>query len=266
MTDASQIWDPSSYNRNAGFVSQLGADVVELLAPQPGERVLDLGCGEGTLAEALLKAGCKVVGVDASPPLVEAARARGVQAFVADGEALTFDREFDAVFSNAALHWMRDADAVVQGVYKALVPGGRFVAEMGGFGCVAKIRAALAQVLAGYGIDANARDPWYFPSAEEYAQRLERAGFCVRSIALFDRPTPLPTGVEGWLATFAQTQLAGLSAEQSASALREVRQVLAPQLCGPSGWFADYVRLRFAADKPAQPTAAALKSRRQPRR
>lgn len=250
MTRASQTWDPSAYNHNAGFVSQLGAGVIELLAPRAGERILDLGCGEGALAEVLQNAGCKVIGVDASPELVAAARARGVQAFVADGEALAFDREFDAVFSNAALHWMRDADAVLQGVYRALVPGGRFVAEMGGYGCVAKIREALAQVLAHYGIDANARDPWYFPSAEEYAGRLERAGFRVRSIVLFDRPTPLPTGVEGWLATFAQTQLAGLSAQQARAALSEVRQVLEPQLCGPNGWFADYVRLRFAADKP----------------
>jgi SAM-dependent methyltransferase len=251
MSSAKQTWDPSSYNRNAGFVSELGAGVVELLAPQPGERVLDLGCGEGTLAQAIQQAGCKVVGVDASAPLVEAARARGVEAQVANAEALAFDNEFEAVFSNAALHWMRDADAVLRGVYKALVPGGRFVAEMGGYGCVAKIRAALAQVLAKYDIDANAREPWYFPSAEEYRQRLERAGFRVRSIVLFDRPTPLPTGVKGWLATFAQTQLAGLSTSQISNALSEARTILQPQLCGPDGWFADYTRLRFAADKPA---------------
>lgn len=245
-----QTWDPGAYNRNAGFVSKLGVGVVELLAPQPGERILDLGCGEGALAEVLQGAGCEVLGVDASPQLVAAAQARGVNAEVGDGEALAFDRAFDAVFSNAALHWMRDADAVLAGVYKALVPGGRFVAEMGGHGCVAKIRAALAQVLARYGVDAAARDPWYFPSAEEYGARLERAGFRVRSIVLFDRPTPLPTGVEGWLATFAQTQLAGLSAEQTASALRETQALLEPQLRGPDGvWRADYTRLRFAADK-----------------
>jgi SAM-dependent methyltransferase len=251
MTNAKQTWDPHSYVHNAGFVSELGAAVVELLAPQPGERILDLGCGEGTLAQALQAKGCKVIGVDASAPLVAAARAREVEAFVASGEALTFEAEFDAVFSNAALHWMRDADAVLRGVYKALVPGGRFVAEMGGYGCVAKIRAALAEVLAKYGIDAGAREPWYFPSAEEYAGRLERAGFRVRSIVLFERPTPLPTGVDGWLATFAQTQLAGLSPAQTTSVLHEVCTLLEPQLQGPSGWFADYTRLRFAADKPS---------------
>ena len=252
MTTAKQTWDPTSYNHNAGFVSALGAGVVELLAPQRGERILDLGCGEGTLAQELQAAGCQVTGVDASAELVTAARARGVNALVMQGEALTFDRDFDAVFSNAALHWMRDANSVLNGVYKALVPGGRFVAEMGGYACVAKIRAALADVLVSYGIDANARDPWYFPSAEEYADRLERAGFRVRSIALFDRPTPLPTGVEGWLATFARTQLAGLSPEQTSAALGETCKLLEPQLRGPDGILrADYTRLRFAAEKPA---------------
>jgi len=252
MTTAAQTWDASSYNHNAGFVSELGAGVVELLAPQPGERILDLGCGEGTLAAALQAAGCQVVGVDSSEALVAAARARGVDARVANGEALTFDSDLDAVFSNAALHWMRDADAVLQGVHKALVPGGRFVAEMGGYGCVAKIRAALAEVLTRYDIDARARDPWYFPSAQEYSERLERAGFRVRSIVLFERPTPLPTGVEGWLATFARTQLAGLTPEQTSSALAETRALLEPQLKGTDGiWRADYTRLRFAADKPA---------------
>jgi SAM-dependent methyltransferase len=251
MATSNQTWDPRSYVHNAGFVSALGTGVVELLAAQPGERVLDLGCGEGTLAQALQEAGCQVVGVDASAQLVEAARARGVHALVANGEALSFDGAFDAVFSNAALHWMRDADAVIQGVYRALVPGGRFVAEMGGYGCVAKIRAALTEVLARRGIDASTRDPWYFPSAEEYAQRLTRAGFRVRCIELFDRPTPLPTGVDGWLATFAQAQLAGLSPAQNASALVELRTLLEPQLYGPDGWVADYTRLRFAADKPA---------------
>jgi SAM-dependent methyltransferase len=247
-----QTWDPNSYAHNAAFVPELGAGVLQLLAPQKGERVLDLGCGDGALTVDLVHAGCKVVGVDASPALIEAARARGLDAHVKNGEALDFEQAFDAVFSNAALHWMRrDPDAVLRGVYRALVPGGRFVAELGGYGCVAKIRAGLAEVLARYGIDAAARDPWYFPSAEEYGARLEKAGFRIRQLALFDRPTPLPTGVEGWLATFAKTQLAGLDAAQTRKVLGEVKDVLEPQLLGPDGWTADYTRLRFAADKPA---------------
>src|SRR4051794_22877021 len=131
-----QTWDPKSYAHNAGFVAELGGGVLQLLAAQPGERVLDLGCGDGVLTEQLMRAGCKVVGVDSSAPQIEAAKARGLQALVVSGEALSFDSEFDAVFSNAALHWMRDADAVISGVYRALVPGGRFVAEMGGYGNV----------------------------------------------------------------------------------------------------------------------------------
>jgi SAM-dependent methyltransferase len=251
MSASEQSWDPQAYVRHAGFVSELGAGVVELLAAQPGERVLDLGCGEGSLALTLMAGGCEVVGADASAQFVEAARARGVDAVVADGEALRFDSEFDAVFSNAALHWMRDADAVVAGVFRALRPRGRFVAELGGAGCVARIRGALSEVLERHGVDAAARDPWYFPSAEEYGSRLARAGFRVREIALFERPTPLPTGVDGWLATFAQSFLVGLSPEEASQVVRETRALLEPQLCGPNGWVADYVRLRFAADKPA---------------
>ena len=253
MPTLAQTWDPKSYARNASFVPELAGGVMQLLAAQPGERVLDLGCGDGVLTEQLLRAGCKVLGVDSSAPLIEAAKARGLPAFVVSGEALSFDHEFEAVFSNAALHWMRDADAVITGVYRALAAGGRFVAEMGGQGNVARIRAAVGEALARRGIDvaSTGRDPWYFPSVPEYSDKLERAGFRVRSIELFDRPTPLPTGIEGWLATFAQSQLAGLGVSTAAEVLKDVVELLEPQLHGPNGWFADYVRLRFAADKPA---------------
>jgi SAM-dependent methyltransferase len=249
MSPVTQTWDPKSYAHNAGFVAELGEGAMQVLAAQPGERVLDLGCGDGVLTEQLARAGCMVVGVDASAPQIEAARARGLQAFVMSGEALSYDNEFDAVFSNAALHWMPDADAVIRGVHRALVPGGRFVAELGGHGNVARIRAALAEALTRRGIEVVS--PWYFPSIEEYAEKLTAAGFSVRSIELFDRPTPLPTGIEGWLATFAQSQLAGLGESDAAAVLKDVVALLEPQLHGPNGWLADYVRLRFAADKPA---------------
>src|SRR6185312_17463388 len=172
---AAQTWDPKSYAHNAGFVAELGGGVMQLLAAKPGERVLDLGCGDGVLTEQLARAGCQVVGVDSSAPQIEAVVARGLTAFAVSGEALSFDNAFDAVFSNAALHWMRDADAVIGGVYHALVPGGRFVAEMGGHGNVARIRAAVDEALARRGVAVV--HPWYFPSAEEYSQKLTAAGF-----------------------------------------------------------------------------------------
>jgi SAM-dependent methyltransferase len=246
-----QVWDPKAYQHNAGFVAVLGEPVLRLLAAKPGEHVLDLGCGDGVLTARLLQAGCQVLGVDTSAEQIAAAQARGLPARVQSGEALDYVAGFDAVFSNAALHWMRDADAVVRGVYRALRPGGRFVAECGGYGCVAKIRGALGAALARRGLDAQAVDPWYFPSAEEYAQRLQRAGFVVRSIALIPRPTPLPTGLAGWLGTFAQTQLAAVDVAERAALIAEVCAQLEGELLGPEGWSADYVRLRFAADKPA---------------
>ena len=243
-----QVWDPDRYAAHARFVSDLGAPVVELLAPRPGERILDVGCGDGALTEKLLAAGCRVVAVDASPEQVRAARARGLDARVADAAALGFHGEFDAAFSNAALHWIRDPDAALASIHRALAPGGRLVAELGGHGCVASIRAAFGEVLARRGIDAERLNPWYFPTAEEYRERLDAAGFDVDSIRLFPRPTPLPSDVTDWLETFAQPYLAGVPEADRPAVLREMRERLEPVLRTPDGgWVADYVRLRFAA-------------------
>jgi len=245
---ATQTWDPAQYARNARFVSDLGSPVVELLAPKPGERILDLGCGDGVLTKKLAEMGCEVVGVDSSPAQVEAARQLGLDARVLSGETLPFHEEFDAVFSNAVLHWIKNADPMIAAVHRTLRPMGRFVAECGGSGCVHKVRTALVQALDRRGIDGESRVPWYFPTPGDYASRLERAGFRVDSIALIPRPTPLPGDIIPWLETFGQSFLHALPAAERQKYLEEVRSVLEPQLRDASGtWVADYVRLRFAA-------------------
>jgi SAM-dependent methyltransferase len=246
-----QTWDPDRYARNARFVSDLGAAVFELLAPRPGERILDLGCGEGALTEKLVAAGGHVLGIDSSREQVEAACARGLDARVGDGEALAFDGEFDAVFSNAALHWM-SPDRVIDGVWRALRAGGRFVGEFGGHGCVGGIKAAIIAALDRRGIDGASLDPWYFPTDGEYAERLRARGFDVRSSALIPRPTPLPGDIGAWMETFGESFLSGVPEGERTALIDEVREVLRPTFCNPDGtWWADYVRLRFSALKPA---------------
>lgn len=245
---SAQTWDPELYARNARFVSDLGAAVLDLLAPRPGERILDVGCGDGLLTRQLVDLGCDVVAVDASAAQIAAARQRGIDAHVINADALPFEGEFDAVFSNAALHWIKNADAPIAGVYRSLKPDGRFVAECGGDGCVQTIRAALVQVLERRGIDGEARVPWYFPTVDDYTAKLERAGFQVDSIALIPRPTPLPGDVVQWLETFAHSFVHGFTERERAEYFAEVRAILDPQLRDGSGtWVADYVRLRFKA-------------------
>jgi len=245
-----QTWDPASYARNARFVSDLGSPVLELLAPKPGERILDLGCGDGVLTKKIADIGCDVVAVDSSAAFIESARTLGLTAHVVDAVALPYREEFDAVFSNAVLHWIKRADEMIAGVHRSLRPGGRFVAECGGFGCVDKIRRALVEALDKRGIEGESRVPWYFPTPGDYATRLERAGFRVDSIALIPRPTPLPGDITGFLETFGMCFLEGLAGRDRREYLQEVRSVLEPQLVNEAGvWIADYVRLRFAATR-----------------
>ena len=246
-----QTWDPATYARNARFVSDLGAPVLELLAPKAGERILDLGCGDGVLTKKLVDLGCDVVAVDSSAPQVAAARKLGLDARVMDAAALPFADEFDAVFSNAVLHWIKRADPMIAAVYRALKPGGRFVAECGGYGCVDTIKTALIAAMNRRGVDGEALVPWYYPTPGDYATRLERAGFRVDSIALIPRPTPLPGDIVDWLQTFALGFLQALPDAERTEYLGEVRDALEPQLRDGTGtWVADYVRLRFAATRP----------------
>jgi SAM-dependent methyltransferase len=245
-----QNWDTQAYEDNGAFVHELAARVLEWLAPQQGEEILDLGCGDGQLSKRLATGGATVRGVDASPEMVESARSRGVAAEQGNAEALPFDdARFDAVFSNAVLHWVHDQDAMMGEVRRVLRPGGRFVAEMGGHGNIAAIRVALMAVLARHGYGDREDGVNYYPTAEAYTQRLNRHGFQVQRIALIPRPTPLPAGgIKGWLRTFRSGVLAGLPLEIRETVVEETAALLEPALRDEAGnWVADYVRLRFVA-------------------
>lgn len=253
MTDISkQYWSAERYAEAAHFVPALGAPVVELLAPAPGEHILDLGCGDGVLTEKIATTGAKVVAVDAAPDMVAAACKRGLDARVLPGQDLDFEAVFDAVFSNAALHWMRPPEKIIAGVYRALRPGGRFVAEMGGHNNTAAIMVALRAVVGHRGLDARRLSPWYFPSAEAYRNKLEAAGFVVDEIRIIPRPTLLTAGLEAWLDAFTEDFFGALPPSDRLAARNEVVELLQPILMDENGnWIADYVRLRFRAFRPS---------------
>lgn len=244
-------WNAEAYARDARYVADLAADLIDLLAPQPGETILDLGCGDGGMTEKLAASGAHVIGVDASPDMIALARARGLDARQMDGQKLNFEASFDAVFSNAALHWMPDAEAVAAGVARALKPGGRFVAELGGAGNVAGIVAALEAVLREHRLDPAEGFTWYFPTPENHAALLRRHGFEMQDIRLFDRPTKVEMGMDGWLGMFGTPYLDRLPVEARGAAVATMVERLAETHRDDDGlWWADHVRLRFTARKP----------------
>lgn len=245
-----QTWDPEAYARDGAFVHGLAGGVLEWLAARPGESILDLGCGDGQLTARIAAIGVDVRGLDASAAMVAAARQRGISAVNANAERLPFpDAAFDAVFSNAALHWVRDHDSMMAEVHRVLKPGGRFVAEMGGHGNIAAIRVGLMAVLGRHGFGDAEDGVNYYPTPEAYSRRLEQHGFKVDRIALIPRPTPLEkTGMEGWLRTFRRGVLEKLPEALRTTVVHECCALLAPALRDEDGnWVADYVRLRFAA-------------------
>ncbi len=246
-----QSWDPERYQQAACFVPTLGEPLLDLLNPRPGMRILDVGCGNGTLTRKLIERGADVIGIDASPSMVDAARRNGIDAYLADAHEMDFSEAFHAVFSNAALHWMtRNPGQVVQNIYQALKPGGRFVAEMGCEGNIAIIRACMQEALQPFGLHLDALSPKFFPSEMEYRQMLEDAGFTVELMTRFERPTPLPEGIRGWLSVFAVGVLNALADDEREPFIQRVEALAKPRLYGEQGWWADYVRLRFVALKP----------------
>jgi SAM-dependent methyltransferase len=244
-------WDPERYRRHAAFVPALAGPILDWLDWQPGERILDLGCGDGVLGAHLAGQKVEIYGCDRSPRQAGAARANGLlRTVVADGAALPFGPVFDAVFSNAALHWMRPPDAVAASIANALRPGGRMVAEMGGAGNVAVVRAALHESLRGEGIDPAGVDPWYFPDPPAYRAVLAGAGLTVERIELVERPTAIPGALADWVETLASPFCAAVAPDRCRAFLAAVTEQAAPALkSADGGWTLDYVRLRVRAVK-----------------
>jgi SAM-dependent methyltransferase len=238
-------WDAADYAKVGGFVAELGAAALDLLDPKPGERILDVGCGEGTLSLKIIDRGAEVVGVDNSPEMVAAARERGVYAERLDAAEMTFDREFDAAFSNATLHWVLDKERAAKAIFRALRLGARFAGEMGGEGNLARLREALDDelVLRGYVPPVEASN-WY-ASADEFADIYEAAGFTQIDARLIDRPTPIEHGVAAWVITFRKGWLdrAGVPEEERFEIGASVADRVGSNI-------ADYVRLRFIMRKP----------------
>ncbi len=245
-----QTWDAKDYGKNAAFVHGLASGVLEWLDAKAAEDILDLGSGDGQLTQRIAATGARVVGVDISPEMVAAARTRGIDARESSAEQLTFaDQSFDAVFSNAALHWVRGQDAMMAEVRRVLRTGGRFVAEMGGHGNVAAIRVGFMATLAKHGFSDREDGENYYSTPEAYSRRLVCQGFQVERIAMIPRPTPLPeSGMEGWLRTFRRGVLSTLPEAVREAVVKETAELLAPVLRDEDGnWTADYIRLRFVA-------------------
>lgn len=243
-TSTSQ-WDAADYAKVGGFVPALGQAALDLLDPQPGEEILDVGCGDGALTLKIREAAAHVVGIDNSESMIAAARAKGLDARLMDAAELKFSEGFDAAFSNATLHWILAKDRAARAIWFALRPGGRFVGEMGGRGNLARLREALDDVLVlrGYGPPTYASN-WY-PSVDEFVETYERAGFKDIDARLIERPTPLEHGVAPWVLTFRAGWL------DRAGVPHEERQSIADEVATHVGTnTADYVRLRFEMRKP----------------
>ena len=238
-------WDAVAYRRVGAFVPALGEAALDLLDPQPGERILDIGCGDGTLTARIVERGARVVGIDSSDSMIEAARARGLDARLMSVADMGFNGDFDAAFSNATLHWVLEKERAARAIWFALTPGGRFAGEFGGEGNLQRLREALDEELVGRGYLPPVEAANWYPSAEEFTALYERAGFTAVDARLIERPTPLDYGVEGWVTVFRAGWLdrAGVPVEERPALAEAVARRV-----GSSN--ADYVRLRFIMRKP----------------
>ncbi len=249
------LWDAALYDSRHSFVWQRGAELLDLLNPRPGEFILDLGCGPGRLTERIAAAGAETLGLDSSPEMIrEAIKLHpGLRFEVGDGRDFNFNRRFDAVFSNAALHWIREPERVVHSIAKSLRPEGRFVAEFGGKGNISRVVEAFYLVLRETGFAAGPQaNPWYFPSIAEYSAVLERHGLETTLAELFSRPSPLEDGRAGlrnWLKVFGGAFCSRVPEERREEFTRRVETLLEPALFHEGTWVLDYRRLRVVAVK-----------------
>ncbi len=247
---ATQRWSASDFAKNGRFIHDMAAPIFALLAPKPGERILDLGCGDGTLTAEIEAAGADVLGLDISAELLAVARMKGLSVQQADAHALDYVQEFDAVFSNAALHWMQSPELVIEGVARALRPGGRFVGELGGHGNIAAVATALRAVEKARGGEPERAVSWYFPTTEEFETLLSEFGFAVHELAVVPRSTPIKADMEGWLRTFCRFFFVRFEEPERSDVLKEVVALLKPSLCDTQGlWAVNHIRLRFSAER-----------------
>ena len=239
-------WDASDYARVGGFVAELGGAALDLLDPQRGERILDIGCGEGTLTQKIIERGATVLGIDNSPEMIAAARHKGVDALLLGAEDMQFFDEFDAAFSNATLHWVLHKEQAARAIFRALKGGGRFAGEMGGDGNLKKLREALDDelIIRGYAPPVEASN-WY-ASPEEFAEIYDSAGFVQIDARLIERPTTIEHGIRQWVTTFRRGWLDRAQVPEAERA--EIGAAVADRV---GSNIADYVRLRFIMRKPA---------------
>ncbi len=254
MNSNVQQWNANLYDTKHKFVSQLATDLIELLAPQPEERILDIGCGTGHLTQEIANCGAEVLGIDSAETMILQAQINypKLKFAVVDAINIDFKAEYDAVFSNAVLHWIKQPKKVIDGVWKSLKPGGRFVVEFGGKGNINLIQTALKQAICNEtSAVEEVLNPNYFPSIAEYGSLLEKQGFELTFANLFSRPTPLDgeEGIVNWLKMFRNSALATFSQAAQARILSNVQEQLRPFLYKNGTWFADYRRLRIVAIK-----------------
>jgi SAM-dependent methyltransferase len=243
---STSTWDAGDYARVGAFVAELGGAALDLLDPQPGERILDVGCGEGSLSRKIAARGATVLGIDNSPQMVAAARAKGVDALLLSAEDMQFFGEFDAAFSNATLHWVLDKEQAARAIFRALKGGARFAGEMGGEGNIRKLREALDEELVIRGFVPPRESSNWYPSSEEFSLVYEAAGFDNIDARLIERPTPLEHGIDQWVTTFRRGWLdrAGVPEDER----RDIALAVADRF---GSTVADYVRLRFIMRRPA---------------